>query len=360
MTPRFAVLGAGAIGAPIGGLLTRAGHDVTLIDQWPAHVDAMQEHGLRVTVGDRERPESDETLAVRASHVHEVCTIKDPFDIVFLACKSYDTRWMVQLIEPLLKDDGVIVSVQNSLNDEWIVPIVGPRDIGCTLTAGGELLAPGHAWRNRSMGYHYYTIGELDGTITDRVQAVAKVLGDAGKTTVSDNIRAAKWSKLVTNCASAAMSGLVDPERREWDLVDIPEWRSASARLYQEGTRVGDALGYEMEPLFGMTAEELLASPDEIVGRLMDAKSRGASRGATTMIQQDLRKGRPTEVVGYFNGLMVRKGREAGVPTPANEAMTEMYVRIERGDLKPSLDNMRLLEELSVVRAANAATASRT
>ena len=125
MTQRLAVLGTGAVGAPIGGLLTRAGYDVTLIDQWPDNVEAMRSRGLRLTIGDLDDPEFDDTIAVRAMHVHEVCTLREPFDVVFLACKSYDTRWLVQLIEPHLRADGVVVSVQNSLNDEWIAPIVG-------------------------------------------------------------------------------------------------------------------------------------------------------------------------------------------------------------------------------------------
>ena len=345
---RIAVLGTGAIGAPIGGLLTRAGRDVVLIDQWPEHVEAMRRDGLRVTIGSRARPEAEPVVPVSAMHVSEVCTLRQPFDLVFLACKSYDTRWMVELIAPWLADGGVLVSVQNSLNEEWIAPIVGrDRVLAGVLTAGGELLAPGHAWRNRGMAAHYFTIGELDGQPTRRLDDVARILRNAGVTSTSSNVWGARWSKLITNTASAALSGLVHPSRREWDLVAEPAWAEASAALYREGLQVAAALGQSIEPLFGMRPDELLREPEEIVGRLMTAKADGASEGATTMIQQDLQKGRPTEVTEYFNGLLVRKGREAGVETPWNGAMVELYRRIERGDLRQELANLALLERLA-------------
>ena len=124
MNKKIAVLAPGGIGAPIGGLLTKAGHDVVLIDQWPAHVEAMKAHGLRITIGTKQEPEGEIVVPVRAYHLYEVCTLRQQYDIVFLTAKSYDTRWLVQFIEPYLKPDGVVVSVQNSMNDEWIVPIV--------------------------------------------------------------------------------------------------------------------------------------------------------------------------------------------------------------------------------------------
>src|SRR5262249_25614723 len=77
---RIGILGAGAIGSVVGGLLTRAGHDVTLVDQWPEHVEAMRARGLRLsgTIGDL-------TVPVRALHIHELQTVTEPFDAMFVA-----------------------------------------------------------------------------------------------------------------------------------------------------------------------------------------------------------------------------------------------------------------------------------
>jgi 2-dehydropantoate 2-reductase len=125
----IAVLAPGGIGAPIGGLLTRAGHDVVLIDQWTEHVEAMRSAGLRIEIGTRQAPEGELVVPVRAYHLYELASVRPSFDVVFLSAKSYDTAWLVELIRPYLAPDGVLVAVQNSLNEEWIAPVLGAERV---------------------------------------------------------------------------------------------------------------------------------------------------------------------------------------------------------------------------------------
>ncbi len=96
MSKRIAVLGAGAIGSSVGADLTEAGEDVVLIDQWPAHVEAMRTIGLRVVM-----PGKDLRVKVRALHLGELASERPVFDVVLLAAKSYDTVWMCHLISSL-------------------------------------------------------------------------------------------------------------------------------------------------------------------------------------------------------------------------------------------------------------------
>ena len=98
---RIAVVGAGANGAAIGADLTRAGFDVTFIEQWPAHVETMRAKGVRV-----EMPEETLTTLVRVFHLCEVATLREEFDIVLIAVKAYDTRWACELIKPLVSPKG--------------------------------------------------------------------------------------------------------------------------------------------------------------------------------------------------------------------------------------------------------------
>src|SRR5262249_30174799 len=81
------IIGVGAIGGVVGGMLTKAGHDITLIDQWPDHVEAMKKVGLRLsgTCGEH-------LIPVRALNIHELQSIAEPFDAIFIAVKSYDTE----------------------------------------------------------------------------------------------------------------------------------------------------------------------------------------------------------------------------------------------------------------------------
>lgn len=199
MARSMAVLGTGAIGSSIGADLTKAGHNVLLIDQWPAHVEAMKAKGLRVTMREEEF-----LVPVQAFHL---CEMKDlhfapqrQLDIVFLTAKSYDTCWMVEFIKPFLKSDGVLVSVQNSLNDEWISPIIGrERDIGCAFELSADMFEPGRVKRNTDRVTTKFVLGELDGRTTPRLQEVAQILSAVGRTQVSTNIWGAKWTKLVFN-----------------------------------------------------------------------------------------------------------------------------------------------------------------
>ena len=132
MTKRIAVLGAGANGAGIGADLTAAGVDVTLIEQWPAHVEAMRERGLTIHMA-----EGDLHVQPHTMHLCEVATLKQPFDVVLMLMKAYDWRWAAQLIEPYLSADGLLAGVQNGMSTQAIADVVGgsarwarDRDLG--------------------------------------------------------------------------------------------------------------------------------------------------------------------------------------------------------------------------------------
>src|SRR5262245_20151995 len=116
---KIAVLGAGANGASIGADLTRTGADVVLIDQWPAHVAAVRDRGVRIVM-----PVETLQLPVRAYHLCDVCTFTQPFDIVLLVTKAYDTGWSCELIKPYLKPDGLVVGVQNGMTTDMIADVV--------------------------------------------------------------------------------------------------------------------------------------------------------------------------------------------------------------------------------------------
>src|SRR2546425_9635466 len=121
MIKRIAVLGSGAIGSMVGGMLTKAGHDVTLMEQWPEHVEAMKKVGLRLsgTCGEHVVP-------VKALHIHEMQGLREPFDYVFISVKSYDTEWATAMaVANLRKPDGVVVDFQNGINDERVAGVAG-------------------------------------------------------------------------------------------------------------------------------------------------------------------------------------------------------------------------------------------
>ena len=347
MAKKIAVLAPGGAGAPIGGLLAKAGHDVVLIDQWTAHVDAMKKSGLRLRVGTKQEPEGEFVVPVKAYHLYEVCTLYPQYDIVFLAAKAYDTRWLVQFIEPYLKSDGVIVPIQNGMTSELIAPIVGAqRTVGCVLTGGGDLIEPGFVWRSRSMKHPYYTLGELDGKMTPRLQEIVKILSDAGVVRTSEDILGAKWTKLVQNCMGAVASLC---NKRLWEQLDDPRYIPAVGQITKEAMEIGVALGYQLQPITGLTPESLLGTPERIARTMIVNNSQGAPEGSVSMVQHDMEVGRPSEVAGYLNGYLVNKGREVGIQTPMNEAMIELHARLVRRELPWDETNMDLVPDASSV-----------
>ena len=119
--PRLAFVGAGAVGGYVGGHLHRLGHDVTLIDPWPEHIETIKRQGLHL-----EGTQGEYLVQPRALHLHEVQSLfKDPVDIAFVCTKSYDTAWATMMIRQYLSPGGFVVSLQNCMNEETIAGIVG-------------------------------------------------------------------------------------------------------------------------------------------------------------------------------------------------------------------------------------------
>ena len=342
MEKKIAVLGAGAIGGSVGADLATAGHDVVIIDHWPAHIEAMKAGGLRVVMPDQELH-----VPVRAYHLCEVCTLNRQFDVVLLAAKSYDTSWMAEFIKPYLAPDGAVVGVQNGMNNDAIASVVGKsRTVGCVFELSAEVFTPGLVQRNTSHQSAWFGLGELHGGLTPRLHELETIMSSVGRISLTTNISGAKWSKLVNSSMILAPFGMLGMQ--SWEAAEIPEVFKLCIRLGRETMAVGTALGYTMEPIFGLSVEEFIGSADEIVEKLLrtilihHGKNIRKVRG---VVLQDYLKGRYTET-DYLNGLVAQKGKEVNVPTPANEAVTKINRQIQFGELTPDRSNLALVEQM--------------
>ena len=342
MFNRIAVLGVGAIGGIIGGYLTRAGHDVTLIDQWPANVEAIREKGLTVST-----QEGDFTVAANTVHLGEVCNISEPFDLVFLAMKSYDTEWATHFILPHVTGNGTIVSAQNGINDERIGPIAGwSRVVGCVITLGAGMYEPANPIRTSVADRQAFTIGEPSGLESARANAIADMLSVVGPTKVTPNLWGQRWSKLAVNSMAnpiCALTGLTSGASRETPgVVDV------TIKIGAEVVRVGTALGVNVEPINNVPAMQYVEATESATA-LEDLKSqlaetaRELGAGRPSMLQ-DVMKGRRTEIE-YLDGYVAERGRQAGVATPACDRITGLLKRVERGELSSNADNIQLMGE---------------
>jgi 2-dehydropantoate 2-reductase len=330
--PRIAFIGTGAQGASIAADLTVAGLDVTLIDQWPAHVEAMRENGLTVNL-----PERQIHTSVRALHLCEIAEIKAPFDVVFMVVKAYDTRWAAEMIKPVLAEDGFLVGLQNGMTHVDIADVVGlDRTIGAVIQIASNMWVPGVTNRQNDTDESWFALGALDQSRQHKVAAVADLLRHSGTVEVVDDIRSAKWMKLVVNAAELVPSAIVDTELRV--AAQEQAYLEAMRRAGYEAMAAALADGATIMPIIGMPPT-MSNDPDRYVDQIFERVLTTYSRDDTlTTSLQDWRKGRRAEVA-EVNGHVVETLKAKGRSAPMNELVVEMARDIEAGRLQAGRPN---------------------
>jgi len=340
MKDKIAIFGAGALGGHVGAYLTRDGHDITLIDPWPEHVDHMMAHGL--TLEGATDPECF-TQDVSAIHLTELqkTAHERPFDFAFVSMKSYDTVWATTMIADYLTPEGFCVSLQNGINEERMAGVTGwGKTVGCIAsTIAVELTAPGQIRRNVKLGganHTVFRVGEAHGRITPRIEKIAAMLAcvDSSKTTA--NLWGERWSKLIVNCMRNPVSAATGRGGNANDRDD--HTRRLAIRLAGEAARIGAALGYELELVYKMETAQLIAAEQGDASAMasceqtMLASMTFRNDDQRPSMGQDMMKGRRTEI-DYINGLVVEKATQLGISVPANAGIVEAVKRVERGDI---------------------------
>ena len=330
---RIAVLGAGANGASIGVDLTRAGYEPVLVEQWPAHVEAMRAEGARI-----EMPGETLQVPVEVRHLCEVATFTEPFDVVLLLMKAYDTRWACHLIEPHLAQDGLVVGVQNGMTADVIADVVGQdRTMGCVIEISSMMFEPGIVERHSPPARSWFAVGALGGRARGREPEIARLLQASGSVEVVEDIRAAKWMKLVSNATTLVTTAILGVPMLE--AVAMPGMRDLMVGAGREALAAGAALGHAVLPIFGL-GEEDVARPESLVETLLDTLLEGFVLPTTkTTILQDWMKGRRSEV-DDINGAVVTSLAGVGAAAPVNSAVVEFAHRIERHEIAPGPHNL--------------------
>jgi 2-dehydropantoate 2-reductase len=301
---KFLIAGAGAIGAYIGARMAQAGFDVTLFARGP-HLRAMQEQGVRIKSSEGDfvaRP----TIA---SSLEEV----GPVDVVFLGVKAHGLPQLAPHLGPVLGPDTTVVSTQNGIpwwyfqgfGGEWeglrlerVDPggvissaIQAKRVVGSIIYFATEIAAPGvihHTEGNR------ITLGEPDGTRSDRIRVLAESLVASGfRCPVTTRIRQEIWVKVLGNASFNPVSALTRAT-----LVQIardPGTSSVIRSIMQEVEAVSHKLGMEL--------------PVSIDQRIAGAEKVGEHK---TSMLQDLEAGRPMELEALV-GAVVELGERVGL-----------------------------------------------
>jgi 2-dehydropantoate 2-reductase len=306
---KICVVGAGAIGGYLAVMLAKAGNEVTVIARG-VHLAAIRENGLKLVGHDGvelgcERVRATSSLREAGAH-----------DLVLLTVKAHQVEAIAREIPALFHEKTVLVPMQNGIPfwyfqrhggeyEGHAVETVDPngviagaldpsRILGCVVYPATTMIAPGvimHIEGNR------FPIGELDGSESDRVQAVAQVFVDAGlKSPVLTDIRSEIWLKLWGNLSFNPISALTHSTLV--DLCQFPLARELARNMMLEAQAVAEKLGRTLRVT---------------VDRRIDGAER-VGKHKTSMLQ-DVEAGRDPEIDPLVGSVM-ELGRLVAVPTP--------------------------------------------
>ena len=293
---KVAVMGAGAVGCYFGGMLARAGHDVTFIAR-PQHVEAIRRDGLRM-----ETRTFDEQ--VRLNAVTDASGAQGA-DLVLFSVKSMATEEAGRTLAPYLPPDTLVLCLQNGVDNADRLRAVLPRHAvaAAVVYVATEMAGPGHL--------KHHGRGELVIEPAPGSEPAAQALRAAGvPTEISDNVRGALWLKLILNCAYNAVSAIAQRPYGEnvrgegvWDVM---------RDVVDECLAVAQADGVTVPADAHAAARKLV-------------ESMPAQYSSTA---QDLARGKPTEI-DFLNGYVVRRGEALGIATPANRVLWALVKLIE-------------------------------
>jgi len=347
----IAVAGIGAIGSIVGGRMTAAGNDVNLIcTSWRENAEFMKKNGLTMVGADG----VEQTVKVKVLFIDELDRLSSKIDVLFIAVKSNDTVKCLTALKPYLSENSCVISLQNGINEDVIIPIVGEQNVvACVSYTGGILLRPGYV---RGHGGNF-VIGELDGRVTERIRELAEIMSSVTTTEISGNVIKQRWDKLsqvTTTVPAGVVTGAGFPA-----VLFIEKAHPLMARLMTETLRVAAADGYALQKVAGLSAAEwqrLSFNPDPELSRVVKgpfSPPEGAAAPAfnpdESPMLKDIKLGWPLEIE-FTNGYVIKKGRELGVPTPTHELIVKMIRDIESGKKKTGMD---LLDEILSSTAAN-------
>lgn len=294
---KIVVIGAGAMGGSYGGLLADAGHDVSLIDTWQEHVDAINRDGLLV----------DGALGEHRIKLPASAQASDgqTAELAIIFTDSNNTQAAAETAAKVLGPDDFAITFQNGIgNVEKIQAVLGKeRVIGGSSMCSAATRGAGHVCLTHLRGT---SVGEIDGGESNRTEAIVSILEDAGfgaKTV--PNIMGTIWEKFVVNCSGNAVSAVTG--LRSAEAARVPEVDAFKGHVLDEVMAVLDAKGIE------------LPNPD-IVAQIKVGSRKSFNQ--PSMLQHVLR-GRPTEI-DALNGIVVRDAVEFGIPTPYNESLVAL------------------------------------
>ncbi|HET6674334.1 MAG TPA: 2-dehydropantoate 2-reductase [Nitrospiraceae bacterium] len=324
------IVGAGSVGGFFGAHLAKQNPNVAFLLR-PGTLSAVRQRGLTIR-------SAGGSFTVRPLAASDPSELPQP-DLIVLAVKAYDLDGVMDQLEPVLNDRTALLTLQNGIDTEDRILARLKRDcvVGGVAFIYSKIAEPG-------IIDHYkkgaVAIGEFMGHESERLLQIRALFTAAGiPCQLSNDIRRSKWEKMCWNCVFNPITVLINDQVAK--ALDNPDMMRVIRQIVGEVTAVSAAMKV---PLSSDMADKVVKWTQEI-------------RDIHTSMYDDWKAGRPTEI-DYLNGFIVRQGREFGIPTPVNEALTALItvmtarersgpdvVRIEGDVVQPlSLDRRALVQ----------------
>lgn len=315
---RIGIIGIGAVGGVVAAHLTRAGERVEVICKHDGLAQLVTTRGIRV-----HGVSGAYTVPLDAKP--RLNQLSSPQDVVFLATKANDALDATKALVPYLHENSVVVTLQNGIVEDAVGEIVGRgRVIGCIVHWGSTVNEPGEI---EQTSHGLFIVGELDGSLTNRLQVVKRLLEHTEPVSISRNIRGALYTKLVINSCITSLGAICGLFLGR--MLRMKKARELFLGICNEAVAVAGATDLEPEKIERLDLYRLAGKPSlgkHLMLRLIGLKYRKIKSSSL----QSLEKGRPTEI-DYLNGYIVRRGEAEGVDTPINRIIHEMVKEIEEG-----------------------------
>jgi len=342
---KILVLGCGGIGGVVTARLLSKGHSLITVDINRDLVDAISRNGIHI-----EGYGCD--MDVNDIPIHLRIPAKEKYDIILLAVKSYDTAKAVEDLKPHLAKDGVVVSLQNGINEDYIKTIIPERNVvGCVIAwavinhGGGRL-----SITSPTLEFH---VGYLDGSEDERLIAVRNLLNDVFTTHISNNIYGHLWSKLLVNCFVNANCAIFD--KTVGELLSDKNFLPTCFKIISEVVVVAEKEGILIEklkeridfrwladPIYIRELEEgrplspmkklmlrALYLPNYLFRRIIFFVMVLQHREVKSSMWQDIHHGNPTEI-DYMNRYVADIGKKHGIDCRENRVITELMKELEK------------------------------
>ncbi|MGC8879417.1 MAG: ketopantoate reductase family protein [Anaerolineae bacterium] len=300
---KIAIIGAGAMGSLFGARLAPL-CDVWLVDAWEEHIQAIQRNGVQLTNLDG----STERVTVNATT--DPNAVEGEVDLAIIFVKSHQTAQAAVWAAPMLKADGLALTMQNGLgNLEVMADVLGAeRCVQGVTSHGATLLGPGQV-RHAGAAATYLATRPA---IAERVQRIAELFTRAGfETHLSDNLDSLLWGKLIINVGINALTAIL--RVRNGVLAEVAPARALMDAAVDEAVAVARARGITLP--------------------YADARARTREVAVATAANRssmlaDVLRGSPTEIE-VINGAIVREGSRLGVATPVNQTLVQLVQALE-------------------------------